>query len=505
MSSSWQVRIVAVLFGIPILPLAAAPVPGAAPEVQAAVELAAARLPFFHPFEFGYGLMPPEQAAAYERGLAPIRGKNFKPEDLVALLGHESPPVRTLAAALLFARMEPKYLPHLVPLASDKNYTLPRPANLAARPMGMRPVPLLQQTVGEVVGCMIHDYLILAGDYGIEPVFGRPGFDAYWAKRKDRTDCASWIYVRLRPFALGGATRTAKERLDKLPETDRAFTTLWIAGAPGQEGFATEAELVALCKKLGPAALVKMLQRKIPCDDPDLDGHTSNPQFYNHMMMFVLKHARELLRPEDADALLACAKAEEEGKDRLRDPLMNPIWFKAISDLKPPSGRIFLEQRWPAYQEAEAELYGKLRTDAAVAEVRGTAEDATAFVTKWFYNEEPVRGPLRGRQVPGREAFLYALRVDPKPGDRKIISTLVADKRLDTLDWVSLVELIRLANVGRDRPIVSEEELDRQSHPLGIAAYRFERERARKEFPKETEQLEATLARWRTALRTNVP
>jgi hypothetical protein len=496
MPRAWLVRVLGAVILAPTFALAA-PVPKATPEVQAAVEKAAAQLKYFDPN--GYGLLPAAVQAEANRALDPVRG-GFKPEDLIALLEHESPQVRTLAAALLFARMEPKYLPYLVPLTRDKNRTFPRPAILAAPRAGLPP-PALPQTVGEAVGSMIHDYLIVAGDYGVETP-GRPDFDDYWARRKDRIDCASWIYVSLRPNAIGGATRTARQRLEKLPEVERSFTLLWLTCAGGIQPLASEAEMVAVCKKLGPAALIQMLQRKLPSNDPDLDGRTSNPQFYNSMMMFVLKHAGELFRPEDADALIACAAAENDPKNGLRDPLTNPLWFAAIGELK-PMGRTFLAQRWPAFQETEAEVYGRLRTAAAVAEARSPAADAPAVVVKWFYDEEPVRGPLRGRQVPGREAFLYALRIDPKPGDRKIIAALVADKRLEDLDWLSLVELIRLANVGRQQPIVTEQELGK-SHPLGIADYRFERERARKEFPKETEQLEATLTHWRATLRAAV-
>jgi hypothetical protein len=367
------------------------------------------------------------------------------------------------AAVLLFARYEPKYLPYLVPLAQDKAWTIPpQPANLAA-PLPSSPFPqeppVVNQTVGQVIGSLVHEYLIVAGDYGIEESPGRPGFDTYWARRQDRADCAGWIFVALNH----GQRADALRRVNKLPEKDRVFTPLWLRQAPlnGQPSV-TDAELTDLCKKLGPEPLLRMRQRKVPSDAPDLDGRTGNQTFYSLMMMFILKRAGQLLRPEDADALL----------DVLPEYRPRGLW---------PGPHPSRDGRGPRARRRRGGLHDELVLQ------RGA---------------RPGPDPRPGRREPRR--LPHGPPPRPRPADRKLVAALVADRRLADLDWHSLAELVHLANVGRKRPVLTEEELARATHPLGGAAYHFERDRGRKDFPKETERLEATLSRWRAALRQEV-
>src|SRR5262245_61983819 len=70
------------------------------------------------------------------------------PADLIRLLDHQDPKVRTLAMAALFERLNPKYLPQFAAMIPDKQATAPRIQGWG----GIAPAkPVLEpQTVGDV-------------------------------------------------------------------------------------------------------------------------------------------------------------------------------------------------------------------------------------------------------------------------------------------------------------------------------------------------------------------
>src|SRR5262249_2608479 len=152
----------------------------------------------------------------YLQQVARLTERKYEVKDLVALLEHGNPRVRTLAAAALSARGDPKLLPHLVALANDRAETFPEPAPSAV------PVDLVnpkkgptrqKRTVGERVSLMVQEYLSPAGyHYGVGGAGGNPGFDDYWAKRKDRAYCASWFAVALNRASFA-TSPTPKERV----------------------------------------------------------------------------------------------------------------------------------------------------------------------------------------------------------------------------------------------------------------------------------------------------
>jgi hypothetical protein len=487
--------------------LAAAPA-----DTRARLEGVAAKLEFFpvQPFMANttdVHLVPREMAERYRRQVEKITDPGDDEQALIDLLRHDSPRVRTLAAVALYARLDPKLLPHLVPLARDPAETFPTP-QLAAVPFGSRIKPALdRQTVGQVVEAMLQEYLIPAGyHYGLDGVPGEPGFADYWARRKDRGHCAGWFGVQLR-WASGGTLPTHKERIpavrevrtriDRLPEADRVFTLLWLGDGPGGDVLATEDELVAACKHLGPGPLVKLLQRQIPTDDPDLQPRPSNNSQYARMVMFVLEHAAQVLRPEDADAVLACEAWERDYlKHQITDPLLTPEWFVAAVELQPAKAKEILTPVWDRSQGLDR-YPPDYRAKLVSAWWRRVDDADPAFVVKWFYQEKPEVG----RTPTCRTLFLNGLGPTPSRRDRKLLAALVADRRFDSLDWQSLQEWIQLVNSWEKQPVVSPEELRGAQHPLGIT--HFDLATARAQYPRETEELLATLGRWREALRAH--
>jgi hypothetical protein len=309
------------------------------PDARKELEELAKTLAYFSNYDFVANRfddsgIPPKMAADYRRGIGRLVSRNYEVKVLVELLRHDNPRVRTLAAAALYARLDPKLLPHIAPLTKDTAETFPthRPPSYT---QSDSPPPLVKQKVGEAVGTMVRMYLGGAGSFD---------FPDYWAKRKDRTHCASWFAVQLY-WADGGTFPTPPERveavkrvrrkIDRVPEPDRTFILLWLVGVwRPNDALATEGELVEACRKLGPDPLVKLLSREIPSDDPDLQPRPSNNDRYGQMMRFVLRHP-DLLRPEDADMLLTRARWEADyRKHGITDPLLTTDWHTAAAELR---------------------------------------------------------------------------------------------------------------------------------------------------------------------------
>ena len=70
-----------------------------------------------------------------------------------------------------------------------------------------------------------------------------------------------------------------------------------------------DAELLAAFKAVGPDSIIQFLKQRRVTDDPDLwfdDKQRTN--VFSSMSRFVLQHATELLRPQDAPVLLECSE-----------------------------------------------------------------------------------------------------------------------------------------------------------------------------------------------------
>src|SRR5262249_22595145 len=183
------------------------------------------------------------------------------------------------------------------------------------------------------------------------------------------------------------AVREVRRRIDQLPKADRAWTLLWLSDRPGTDVLATEEELVEACKQLGPDNLVKMLQRRIPSDDPDVQPRASNNGPYARMVRFVLQHAPNLLRPDDAEALLACERWERAyERHDIVGPTILPNWAIAAAQLKPQKAGPILKDAWDRFQ-GKSSFDADHRAALALAWWQQAAGEDPSFVVKWFYEE----------------------------------------------------------------------------------------------------------------------
>jgi len=308
----------------------------------------------WHP-EFG----PPEEIDAYNQLVADLSSMHVDTDVLISLLAHESPKVRTIAV-LMLSKKGPSVLPHIVELLTDMAPTFPLPAR-GSSTSGSPPAKALTAgglTVGHIAMLALDRYLGPAGYPSMTRGYYRATFSSYWTTHKDLPYCASWFAVRLTgghnsgmppsPKYVDDVRRTRRD-IDAIPTNDRIWILLWLHGGPGGHLLVSEAELVELCKELGPDTLLQMLRHDIPSDDPDLQPGYANYPYYNNMITFVLKHAEELLRPSDAEALLACEQWHRDVATP-RTALVTPWWAIAAATLQPSDAAGILRDAMERFQ-----------------------------------------------------------------------------------------------------------------------------------------------------------
>jgi hypothetical protein len=423
-------------------------------DTQVRFEKMAKGLTYFPTGEFVYGradqldrLFPEKLKAPWYAVLSEISSTKHSVKDLVALLQHEDPKVRTLALAALFQRQDPRLLPHLAQSVGDKAKTAPDLQILRAITLQMdfevTPDDYHEQTVDRVATLLVNWWLEPAG-------FSAKDFAAYWAVRKDRDHCAGWYAAKvlratggISPFHNDREARVQAVRaeIDKLPQPDRDWTLLYTAtfAGAGQDAFASTKDLLDAARRLGHASLLDLLQGKAVGGDPDLDPDKQRGAGLRAMSAFVLRHAGALLRPEDAPTVL---------------PLHGHLGVIAAAHLQPANAKKWLEGEL-AKTKGKGHLASYRRADLAAAlwATCGTAE--IDYLADWFYNEPVPKNP----HSPATGEFLRGAVGQRTPDDRKLVAALVNDPRLDKLDYQSLRSLSEAVSRWTKTPVLSHQEL----------------------------------------------
>ena len=232
--------------------------------------------------------------------------------ELTALADHPEPKVRTLAMMRLYNMEDPEAFRLIYSRVKDGAETFPDRSFLTqiagTDRMQLESAP---QTVGKVARLMLEQV-------------GFPRFPLIWlgdpATRGSNEEWIGW-YEYLYRRATGRTIPIPKERVPKMAAVRRKIDALppatrsWILLAIGTidlyhndettperqiELFATEEELIAAAKQLGPDALLAFLRdgTRRGFRDPKRDDPSQGKDF-------ILTHGGRLFRNQDADALKA--------------------------------------------------------------------------------------------------------------------------------------------------------------------------------------------------------
>jgi hypothetical protein len=260
---------------------------------------------------------------------------------LLSLLKDPDPKIRTLAAAALVAKGDPRLQRHLSPLVHDQSSTFDAvtvPPTASYIPPRHTP-----QTVAMAVLQLVE-------------MRSADAFDQYWAVRANREYCAGWF---LWQFLHPRFASVARRQIQRLPSPDRELTILWIGrGLSNIEnrrytGY-SDKELLDAAKSVGRINVLATLRNQAPTADPDIRdiSGADRPSFYLQnfeMGRFLLAHSKDLLKASDADALLDLEIGERSIKNPQR-PVYRELWPIAAASLRPRDAGAILdaaEMRWP--------------------------------------------------------------------------------------------------------------------------------------------------------------
>ena len=288
---------------------------------------------------------------------------NYPIPILLSLLKDHDPKIRTLAAAALAAKGQPRLQQYLGPLLDDQSQTfdemqLPFSASPFAK------TQFLPQTVAAAVLRLV--------EYP-----NKAAFEQYWTTHANREYCADWFLWQFRhkqfaPLAL--------QDIQSVPSPDREMIILWIGmgGWPlHYDGF-PQVEVMAAAKHLGRNRVLAVLRGQPPGSDPDIKpinkGWQPGDQYYV-MSRFLLSHAKDLLIPSDADLLLTL-EAEERKRNGWHELRYEQSWLIAAARLQPERADQILD-------EAERNYLGRADIPLARWAIEGLS--SLPKVLRWFY------------------------------------------------------------------------------------------------------------------------
>lgn len=491
-------------------PAASRPDPEVVKQVGAALKALAEELPYMALGSMLYGGRPGfgvprvarrEDVERHDEIMAQARARRDPPEVLRALLRHQSARVRTLAMVSLHEREDPRHLRDIASCLGDGAETFDgHPALDPDRlPSGIWPSTKRSQTVGYIAERILRFC-------GVEWANGQP--QRWWEHRRDPPTSMRWMLVRMRRASWGmsrvrdpipARLQALRRVIDEIPVKRRAWILLRLQEETSGSLLVSDDDLVAVLKVLGPDRLMALLVRKIPIDDPDLQPQPgSNHLPYKRMCRFVLQHARALLRPSDAERIMACAAYEEDySKHRLFDPMRMGWWYVAAARLEPARARERLQAGMKALA-GDSPYLRRYCADLALAwhEILGPSEDAK--VLDWFFGAEPK--PYDN--LIHRAGFVD--RLAEMASGRALITKIIHDPRFDDLDWPTLCSVVLATGRWLKPPIATLGETYRLSHPVGRRAYPWRDAEIVKKHPEKTRVIQDALAGWRQALRARV-
>ncbi|MGO8746910.1 MAG: hypothetical protein ACLQNE_13065 [Thermoguttaceae bacterium] len=441
------------------------------------------------------GRWPPALYEEQARLLIDLRAWAKHAEAVRSLISHADAKVRTLALGVLFVHEDPQDLPLIASLVDDKMPTILNIHDSSSSQGGVRPLREIEkpQTVGDVAQSMLLFYLQAARlERGSR-------FADYWLPRQGRKTCASWFIVRfrratrqttpLRPEYHEDVKRVLSE-INVLPPGERAWTQLYVfcdGPLTDLESLFPEAACVASLQAVGPDQILQFLQRKRVTQDPDLwFDEDDRVRVFSFMTHFVLRHAPELLRAQDAPVLLECEKDPLRSSNGVSQGTF-PAWAAAAAELTgqndPAAAKAIIDAallRFPLKGirggEEQAVLIRALFRFAGVTEKQR--------IIDWFYQAQAKA--TREKQDwsnHGSVAFLRQVREAKRSDARPLFAAIVADPRFDQTDYWTLEALLKLANADSTEPLVGIREIS-DAWP-----------------PRLRPDQEATQAKWRDILR----
>ena len=170
----------------------------------------------------------------------------------------------------------------------------------------------------------------------------------------------------------------------------------------------------------------------------------------------------------------------------------------AAATLQRPIATEVLPGAYARFQ-GEFDLAERAILSLALWKFGGEAE--ANFLKDWLYGETPEMGMFAHSLA----TFLTEVSRCEDPPGRKLIATIIEDRRFETLDWQSLETILTTVNGWLEKPLVTTDVIRKAWHPSGQGHFHWNQAGAERQYPEETRILRLALQDWRTKLRDSVP
>jgi len=370
-------------------------------------------------------------------------------QNLIRLLKSPDPKIRSLAIFALDHKYDPRVLPEIAPLMSDRapSYPCPLPYAGPLPPEKPEKWPKAASTVGNLATEVVGRYLSEAG---------YTKFSDYWEAHKSRRYCVSWFALRLRrvwrPRHLDRSSiELLRSEITHLPSLDRQWTVLWLGTFPNPNNVIrpyTSDELIQNASELGHEGMLQLLDGRIQSTDPDLRAR-EDPVYWESLQAlqtFVLKHSPQLLAATDCDFLL-------------QEKFSRSVWYPiGAAQLDRKNASRILHAAYDGFNQ-KMDDYDRAVLVMAMWNLEGERE--TGFILDWFYNASMGYGLY----ATPRHMFLSdaAEQESAKP----LVAALIRDSRFDKLEWNSLDDLVWMIRrwIGRNFVGLDVENREKSDDP----------------------------------------
>ena len=480
----------------------------------------AERIPYLNPSMFVQDRMPwdSDHMMTEEERAAVLKiwtwSADVPAQPLKERLKDAKPRIRTLAMCALWLKGNPKDLPLFHALVEDKAPTFPSVSfharsnfpSLDKTPVQLREeVGYSQQSVGDFAETFVGTYMQASGV--------RDGFASYWDERKDLEHCLGWFVVKMRMGDQGlitpplGQDRMARiqrlrSEIDTLNPADRAWTLLALT-APymdsrqdaGPAALASIDDLVRAAQQIPRDSLLDfLLEDKIVSRDPDLRVGDHSPFHLRRTQVFLLVHADQLLRAEDADRLLAREQRIRE-KHEGKDPsfYVDASWAIGAANLQPDRADEILHGAFKRFSDGDKSRHQDQRCFLVQSMCRHLGEMVDEFVLDWFFTELPEPTAFGF----GRHRFADWLGEEKQA---RVLKAIFSDPRGVDLDWTTFRDLGSAVNRAAGEPVISQELIWAADPKFDWRRPSEGKEARFNEHPAPKPEREAILQEWREAI-----
>lgn len=365
---------------------------------------------------------------------------------------NSDPAVRSIALLCLWAKQTKKAIPIFHNHLNDQGITAPEESGqLGSISIGITPANTKPLTVGRIAMQMLRiagAKIDSVGSSKTLDVVG--GFDSWWFSRKDNPDWLGWyelLYKRASqgtlpvPVSRSSQMNEFRRTIDSTSPVTRAWALLYLADdifsfdGYWHPFYATEPEMIEAAKLLGPARLIEFLKtgqrsglRHPYIDDPKRGS------------LFILSHAKQLFRPEDAAALRTLGHVVAASD---ANPAHASKWLRAA--LKASDSRHGAGNR------------GEMM--AALADLGDT--DDWRYAVNWFYAESDDEG-----RSSGQNQFIHEFEYRRPAHWSRVMHLIVAHPGFDRVSPLNVVYAVLLVQKLGGREIASQDLLQDEKSDL---------------------------------------